>query len=168
VAWPGSPGAFDFPALEGQVGGDLRDGMLPDVEPGVGRLFGILSLDSVVRRLTLDFRDVFGRGFAVDRMRGELLLQAGRAELRNLRVRGPAAHLTLNGSTNLVDRSLDVDVLAVPQVTSSLPLAGAIAAPGVGAAIFLGQKIFEGAIDKATERRYHVTGTWAQPQIARR
>ena len=165
VAWPGSPGAFDFPALEGQVSGDLRDGMLPDVEPGVGRLFGILSLDSVARRLTLDFRDVFGRGFAVDRMRGDLLLQAGRAELRNLRVRGPAAHLTLNGSTSLVDRSLDVNVVAVPQVTSSLPLAGAIAAPGVGAAIFLGQKIFEGAIDKATEQRYHVTGTWAQPQI---
>ncbi|GAB4354513.1 MAG: YhdP family protein [Immundisolibacter sp.] len=165
VAWPGSPGAFDFPALEGRANGDLRDAMLPDVEPGVGRLFGILSLDSVVRRLTLDFRDVFGRGFAVDRMRGELVLQAGRAELRNLRVRGPAAHLTLNGSTSLVDRSLDVDVVAVPQVTSSLPLAGAIAAPGVGAAIFLGQKIFEGAIDKATEQRYHVTGTWAQPQI---
>ena len=165
IAWPGSPGAFDFPALEGRVSGDLRDGMLPDVEPGVGRLFGILSLDSVARRLTLDFRDVFGRGFAVDRMRGELRLQAGRAELRNLRVRGPAAHLTLNGSTSLVDRSLDVDVLAVPQVTSSLPLAGAIAAPGVGAAIFLGQKIFEGAIDKVTEQRYHVTGTWAEPKI---
>jgi uncharacterized protein YhdP len=165
VSWPGSPGAFGFASLSGEVSGQLRKGTLPDVEPGVGRLFGILSLDSVMRRLTLDFRDVFGRGFAIDRMDGELRLAAGDAQLNNLRVRGPAAHLTLNGRTNLVDRSLDVQVLVVPQVTSSLPLAGAIAAPGVGAAIYLGQKIFEGAIDKATEQHYRVTGTWAEPQI---
>jgi uncharacterized protein (TIGR02099 family) len=167
VSWPGSPGAFGFASLSGEVSGQLRKGTLPDVEPGVGRLFGILSLDSVMRRLTLDFRDVFGRGFAIDRMDGELRLAAGDAQLNDLRVRGPAAHLTLNGRTNLVDRSLDVQVLVVPQVTSSLPLAGAIAAPGVGAAIYLGQKIFEGAIDKATEQHYRVTGTWAEPQIGK-
>ncbi|WP_372722728.1 YhdP family protein [Immundisolibacter sp.] len=168
VSWPGSPGAFAFAALDGKVSGALRKGTLPDVEPGVGRLFGILSLDSVARRLSLDFRDVFGRGFAIDRMDGELLLAAGQAQLKNLRVRGPAAHLTLNGRTNLTDRSLDVEVLSAPQVTSSLPLAGAIAAPGVGAAIYLGQKIFEGAIDKVTEQRYHVTGTWADPKVEKR
>jgi uncharacterized protein (TIGR02099 family) len=168
LAWPGSPGAFAFSQLSGRVSGELRGGTLPDLEPGLGRLFGILSIDSVVRRLTLDFRDVFGRGFAVDRMQGELELTSGQARLKDLRVRGPAAHLTLNGSTNLADRSLDVEVLVVPQVTSSLPLAGAIAAPGVGAAIYLGQKIFEGAIDKVTEQHYRVTGTWAEPKIARR
>ncbi len=168
LSWPGSPGAFDFAILNGQVSGQLRNGTLPDVEPGVGRLFGILSLDSVARRLTLDFRDVFGRGFAIDRMDGALQLAAGDAQLKNLRVRGPAAHLTLNGRTNLTDRSLNVDVLVVPQVTSSLPLAGAIAAPGVGAAIYLGQKIFEGAIDKVAAQRYQVTGTWAEPKIDKR
>ncbi|MBC7161985.1 MAG: TIGR02099 family protein [Immundisolibacter sp.] len=168
VSWPGSPGAFGFAMLSGQVSGQLQKGTLPDVEPGVGRLFGILSLDSVMRRLSLDFRDVFGRGFAIDRTDGELQLAAGDAELRDLRVRGPAAHLTLNGHTNLVDRSLDLQVLVVPQVTSSLPLAGAIAAPGVGAVIYLGQKIFEGAIDKATEQHYRVTGTWAEPKIDKR
>jgi uncharacterized protein (TIGR02099 family) len=168
VSWPGSPGAFGFAILSGQVSGQLRKGTLPDLEPGVGRLFGLLSLDSVMRRLSLDFRDVFGRGFAIDRMDGELQLAAGDAQLKNLRVRGPAAHLTLNGHTNLVDRSLDVQALVVPQVTSSLPLAGAIAAPGVGAVIYLGQKIFEGAIDKATEQHYRVTGTWAEPKIDKR
>lgn len=168
LSWPGSPGSFEFARLDGQVSGELRKGTLPDVEPGVGRLFGILSLDSVARRLSLDFRDVFGRGFAIDRMRGELLLSAGEAQLKNLRVRGPAAHLTINGRTNLRDRSLGVDVLVVPQVTSSLPLAGVFAAPGVGAAIYLGQKIFEGAIDKVTEQRYRVTGTWAEPKIDKR
>lgn len=168
LSWPGSPGNFEFARLDGQVSGELRKGMLPDLEPGVGRLFGILSLDSVARRLSLDFRDVFGRGFAIDRMRGELLLAAGEAQLKNLRVRGPAAHLTIDGRTNLTDRSLDVEVLSAPQVTSSLPLAGAIAAPGVGAAIYLGQKLFEGAIDKVTEQRYHVTGTWADPKIDKR
>ena len=168
VSWPGSPGAFAFPALSGTVSGDLRRGTLPDVEPGVGRLFGILSLDSVIRRLSLDFRDVFGRGFTVDRMQGGLRLEAGRADLENLRVRGPAANLTLNGTTNLADRSLDVDVLAVPQVTSTLPLAGAIAAPPVGAAIYLGQKVLGGALDKVAEQRYRVTGTWAEPKIDKR
>lgn len=168
LAWPGSPGAFAFPALSGTVSGDLRRGTLPDVEPGVGRLFGILSLDSVIRRLSLDFRDVFGRGFTVDRMQGDIRLASGQAELKNLRVRGPAARLTLNGTTNLTDRSLEVDVLAVPQVTSTLPLAGAIAAPPVGAAIYLGQKVLGGPLDKVAEQRYHVTGTWAEPKIDKR
>lgn len=168
LAWPGSPGAFAFPALTGTVSGDLRRGTLPDVEPGVGRLFGILSLDSVIRRLSLDFRDVFGRGFTVDRMQGDIRLAAGQAELDKLRVRGPAAHLTLNGRTHLTDRSLDINVDSVPQVTSTLPLAGAIAAPPVGAAIYLGQKVLGGTLDKVAEQRYHVTGTWAEPKIERR
>ncbi|WP_448507131.1 YhdP family protein [Immundisolibacter sp.] len=168
LSWRGSPGSFEFARLSGQVSGELRKGTLPDVEPGVGRLFGILSLDSVARRLTLDFRDVFGRGFAIDRMQGDILLAAGEARLKKLRVRGPAAHLTIDGRTNLTDRSLDVEVLSAPQVTSSLPLAGVIAAPGVGAVIYLGQKLFEGAIDKVTEQRYHVTGTWADPKIDKR
>lgn len=168
LAWPGSPGAFAFPALSGEVRGELRKGTLPDVEPGVGRLFGILSLDSVLRRLSLDFRDVFGRGFSVDQMGGQLELVAGQATLRDVRVRGPAAHLTVNGTTNLKDRSLDLTVLTVPQVTSTLPLAGAIAAPGVGAAIYLGQKVIGGALDKVAEQRYQVTGTWAEPKIDRR
>jgi len=168
LTWPGSPGAFAFAALSGTVSGDLRRGTLPDVEPGVGRLFGILSLDSVLRRLSLDFRDVFGRGFTVDRMQGDIRLASGQAELRDLRVRGPAAHLTLNGRTDLTDRSLDVDVLTVPQVTSTLPLAGAIAAPPVGAAIYLGQKVLGETLDKVAEQRYHVTGTWADPKIDKR
>jgi uncharacterized protein YhdP len=168
LGWPGSPGAFDFPTLTGTVGGELSKGTLPDVEPGVGRLFGILSLDSVLRRLSLDFRDVFGRGFAIDRMSGDLALAAGQAQFKDLRVSGPAANLTLNGSTSLKDRSLDVDVLAVPQVTSTLPLAGAIAAPPVGAAIYLGQKMLGGTLDKVAEQRYHVTGTWADPRIDKR
>jgi uncharacterized protein (TIGR02099 family) len=168
LAWPGSPGAFAFTALSGTVSADLRKGTLPDVEPGVGRLFGILSFDSVIRRLSLDFRDVFGRGFTVDRMQGDLRLAAGQAELRNVRVRGPAARLTLNGRTHLADRTLDVDVLSVPQVTSTLPLAGAIAAPPVGAAIYLGQKVLGGTLDKVAEQRYRVTGTWAEPKIDKR
>ena len=101
-------------------------------------------------------------------MQGGLRLEAGRADLENLRVRGPAANLTLNGTTNLADRSLDVDVLAVPQVTSTLPLAGAIAAPPVGAAIYLGQKVLGGALDKVAEPRYRVTGPWAEPKIDKR
>ena len=45
----------------------LGSGQILQVEPGSGRLLGLLSMQHLMRRLTLDFRDVIGKGGSVIR-----------------------------------------------------------------------------------------------------
>lgn len=167
AAWPGGPQAFALAGVSGQARIRIADASLPDIEPGLGRLLGVLSLETLQRRLLLDFRDLFGRGFAVDDIRGTVHLASGTARTTNLRVRGPAAHLTLSGDVHLPSRSLDLEVSVVPQLTSSLPAAVAIGSLGVGAAILIGQRLLGDTINEMSAQTYRVLGTLDTPQVSR-
>ncbi|MCA1713684.1 MAG: hypothetical protein LC715_00630, partial [Gammaproteobacteria bacterium] len=70
AAWPGSPAAFKLEALDGGLALDARKGRLVQVEPGAGRVLGLLSLTELPRRLTLDFRDFFAKGFSFNKIQG--------------------------------------------------------------------------------------------------
>lgn len=167
ASWPGSPTDFTLAQASGSARLKLAHATLPDVEPGLGRLFGVLSLETLQRRLLFDFRDIFGRGFVVDDARGTVHLDAGLARTERLRVRGPAAHLTLRGQIDVADRVLDLDVNVVPQLSSSLPLAAAIGSLGVGAAVFIGQRVLGDAINEMTAQDYRVRGTLDAPEVTR-
>ena len=58
------------------------------MDPGIAKLLGVLSLQSLPRRLTLDFRDIFQQGFAFDGIDGDVKIGQGQATTRNLRMRG--------------------------------------------------------------------------------
>jgi uncharacterized protein (TIGR02099 family) len=167
LQWPGAPSGFVLARTRGDVRVRLSDATLPDIEPGLGRLLGVLSLETLQRRLLLDFRDVFGRGFVVDDLRGRLALEPGAVRTDALRVRGPAAHLTLRGALYLPEGALDLDVNVIPQLTSSLPAAVAIGSLGIGAAVLIGQRLFGDAINEITAQDYRVTGTLEAPQVMR-
>src|SRR5690606_25457863 len=64
ATWPGSPAGFRLANLQGTFTLAARDGQLVDVEPGAGRVLGLLSVAELPRRLLLDFRDLFSKGFA--------------------------------------------------------------------------------------------------------
>lgn len=84
LQWSGSPMQFSLKKLNGNLSLDIRDGQLLDVSPGAGRVFGLLSLQTLPRRLTLDFSDVFKKGFRFDRIKGSFLLERGDAYTTNL------------------------------------------------------------------------------------
>ena len=86
VSWNGSPLEPDAASLNGDVKVALDEGQFLKVEPGIAKLLGVLSLQSLPRRLTLDFRDVFQQGFAFDRIEGDVKITQGVAETRNLRM----------------------------------------------------------------------------------
>ncbi|MCL4748390.1 MAG: hypothetical protein KJZ83_23700, partial [Burkholderiaceae bacterium] len=64
--WRGSPLAIDYPSLAGEMKIKLGKGQFLKTDPGIAKLIGVLNLQSLPRRLTLDFRDVFAEGFAFD------------------------------------------------------------------------------------------------------
>ena len=165
--WSGSPAEFALAKLEGNVALQIGKGRLLNVEAGAGRLFGLLNITGLRRRLTLDFSDVFAKGFGFDSISGKLRLLDGDAYTDDLVIDGPAARIEVSGRTGLAKRDYDQLVTVIPHAQSTLPLAGAIAGgPAVGAALLLADKLLgrqmEG-LTSFTRYQYTVTGSWDKP-----
>lgn len=167
--WPGTPTEFSLAELEGSLRADVGQGRLLNVETGAGRVFGLLSLQGLRRRLSLDFSDVFEKGFGFDRIQGKFSLLDGDAYTNDLVIEGPAAHIEVSGRTGLANQDYDQLVTVIPHVQSTLPLAGAIAGgPVVGAALLLADKLFEQQLDglgRLARHQYSVTGSWDNPEF---
>ena len=166
--WQDSPMGDVVHSLDGSIHLKLQDGQIKEIQPGAGRLFGLLSINALPRRVLLNFSDVFGKGFGYDSIEGDFLLQQGDAYTKNMTVNGPAASIHLVGRTGLAKRDFDQALIVDPTVGSSLPIVGALAAGvGVGAVVFLLTEIFKKPISQAGETRYHLTGTWDNPVLTK-
>ncbi|GAB5381715.1 MAG: YhdP family protein [Aliiglaciecola sp.] len=161
--WNDSPHKFSLASLNGDIDWRLTDGYLSEVSDKGARLFSILSLQSLVRKLSLDFRDVFAKGFFYDKMRGSFQIVDGRADTRDTVIDGAAGEMVLVGYTDLNSKTLNYDIEFTPNVTSSLPLlvywmvnpATAIAA------LAIDQVLTEAKV--ISNVRYSVTGTLDEP-----
>jgi len=166
--WQDSPMGDVVDTLGGTIHVKLQDGQIKEVQPGAGRLFGLLSINALPRRLLLNFSDVFGKGFGYDSIEGNFLLQQGDAYTKDLTINGPAASIHLVGRTGLAKRDFDEAMIVDASVGSSLPVVGALAAGvGVGAVVFLLTEIFQKPLSKAGEVRYHLTGAWDNPVLTK-
>jgi uncharacterized protein (TIGR02099 family) len=167
--WAGAPFSADWrSSLNGGITVSIRDGRLSEVEPGAGRVVGLMSLSALPRRLALDFRDVFGRGFGFDRIDGDFLLIDGNAYTDNLRLRGATADIALVGRTGLVTRDYEQQAVVTADVGMALPaVGGLLAGPGVAAAILLFQEVFRQPMRGIGQAAYCLSGPWEAPSVAR-
>ena len=163
---PGGPARLGLDTLEGQVRLNLREGRLLDVEPGAGRVFGLLSFTTLTRRLRLDFTDLFGKGLAFDKIEGSFDLAAGHAYTNNLQLRGPSGQIDVAGRVGLSARNYDQTITVRPNLSASLPLAGVLTGGiGVGAALLLTHGLFKDPVNQITQFQYRVSGDWAKPEV---
>ncbi|MFY8085647.1 MAG: AsmA-like C-terminal region-containing protein, partial [Rubrivivax sp.] len=168
VSWPGEPWAMELATLDGRLNLALSQGQFLKAEPGIGRLLGILSLQSLPRRLLLDFRDIFQQGFAFDDVRGDILLSRGRATTDELRMTGVQATVLIGGSADLVKETQDLRVLIVPEVNAgAASLAYLAVNPAVGLGTFLAQLVLRDPLRAAGSREFLVTGSMADPKVER-
>ena len=166
LGWPGSPATFRLDGLEGSLQVDARDGRLLEVEPGAGRVLGLLSLAELPRRLTLDFRDFFSKGFAFNRIGGTLRFKAGMARSEGLVIDGPAAAITILGAANLRAQSFDQTIEVRPKSGNLLTAVGALAAGPVGAAIgAAANAVLQKPLGQLGAKTYRVTGPWKEPKV---
>ena len=156
--WPGDPGAFSLAATEGEASLDFSDVNILELDPGAGRVLGLLRLD---------LAGAVREGIQFDAIRGRALLGDGAAVIPELELLGNTADLAVTGEVQLVEERYDLLVDLTPNVSSSLPLVGALASanPMVGAALFIGTRLLDKEIDKAAARRYSVKGAWDNPQL---
>lgn len=153
---------------EGTAQLDIKSGSLTEVKPGAGRVFGLLSVQALPRRLTLDFRDVFKKGFYFDELRGDFAIADGKAYTDNLVFRSPAADIGIAGYVNLTDRLYDQTAIVSADVGNTLPVVGAIAAgPAIGAGLFVLKEIFKEPLRGMINVQYRITGPWENPDVVR-
>lgn len=164
IEWPGSPNEFTPATLNGNLVLEAKKGQFLKLQPGVGRLLGILSLQALPRRLLFDFRDVFNDGFAFDVIGGDLKIERGMLQSRNFRMEGPAAKVQISGDTHLERETLNLHVKVTPQVSDTVSIAALAGGPVAGAAAFVAQKILRDPLGKLVSYEYDIGGTWDDPQ----
>ena len=168
LSWPGPPEKSALERLSGTLQISAANGNLTAVEPGAGRVFGLMSLAHLRRRLALDFNDLTGEGLSFDTLRGTFRLTDGDAYTDNLTLRGSAAEIGVAGHTSLRYRTYDQTAVVTGQLGASLGVAGALAGgPVVGAALLLFSQVFKERLQGVTRGYYRITGSWDDPQVRR-
>ena len=162
--WAGSPHDFDTSILSGHVELDAHKGQFLKVQPGVGRLLGLLSLQSLPRRLTLDFRDLFSDGFAFDQISAKADIHNGILLSDDFYMTGPAADVKIKGETNLKAETQRLKISVKPNVSDTLSLAAFAGGPIAGVAAFVAQKLLKDPLNKIAGSEYDIAGTWSNPQ----
>ncbi len=166
VYWNENPFLFNFKTLNGVVTLNLAKGYLEEVSDSKARIFSLFSVQSLLRRLSLDFSDLYKNGFFYDNMKGELQLKDGLVSTNNFSINGNAADVSLSGFVDLNNRLIDQRALVTPKITSSLPvLAGWAVTPATGVLVWLFSKVFEPAIDVISNIEYRIVGDWENTQV---
>ncbi len=170
VSWAGSPLSMDFPSLSGKLKLDTQDGQFLKAEPGVAKLLGVLSLQSLPRRITLDFRDVFSEGFAFDTVQANVEINKGIANTKDFKMKGVAATVLIEGQADLDRETQNLRVLVLPDVNAaggSLVYSVLAANPAIGLATFVAQLLLKDPLAKALSFEYDITGLWSDPNVKR-
>jgi len=169
VNWQGSPLTLHYPTLSGRFNVNIGRGQFLQAEPGVAKLLGVLSLQALPRRLLLDFRDVFSAGFAFDTIRGDVSIQQGIANTRNLQMKGVNAVVQMEGSSDIARETQNLRVLILPEVdagTASL-LAGIALNPAIGLSTFLAQLVLRQPLSRVNTQEFSIDGTWNDPKVTK-
>ena len=168
IDWQGPPSARWLDHVNGEVALRINTGSLVEVDPGAGRVVGLMSIAALPRRLLLDFRDVFNKGFSFDEITGSFVLEDGDAYTDNLKLSGPAAEIGVIGRTGLRDRDYQQQAVVTAEPGNVLPtVGGLLGGPGVGAALLLFTRIFKEPLKGIGRAAYCVTGSWDAPEVER-
>ncbi|MEJ8821814.1 YhdP family protein [Variovorax humicola] len=168
VNWRGSPFSLDYPSLGGKLHIDVETGQFLKADPGLAKLLGVLSLQALPRRLTLDFRDIFSQGFQFDFIRGDAKISEGTASTNNLQMKGVNAAVLMEGTANIVRETQSLHVVVVPEISAgTAALAATVINPAIGLAAFLAQAALSKPLSAAATQEFQIDGTWADPKITK-
>lgn len=169
LSWPGGLSDISKSTIDGKLKFDVEQGVWIEGKPGAaGRLLGLLNMNALARRLSLDFSDVSDKGFDFDKIEGDFRFRNATAHTDNLRIFAPSAKILVTGSTGLVNEKIDQRVTVIPEFSATLPLAGAAVAGPAGAAVaWVGQRLLGDQLNRVSAFDYTIKGNWDKPIIER-
>lgn len=168
ATWEGSPADFALATLAGQLDFKAKGGQFLKIDPGAGKLLGVLSLQSLPRRLNFDFRDIFNEGYAFDDIGATLRIARGVVYSDDFKMRGPAAKVNMSGLADLNQETVQLRVKVIPKLSEGVAVAGALlGGPLAGVGALAAQKLLRDPIEEVISQEYMVTGAWQAPDVQR-
>lgn len=166
ATWEGSPADFALATLAGQLDFKAKGGQFLKIDPGAGKLLGVLSLQSLPRRLNFDFRDIFNEGYAFDDIGATLRIARGVVYSDDFKMRGPAAKVNMSGLADLNQETVQLRVKVIPKLSEGVAVAGALlGGPLAGVGALAAQKLLRDPIEEVISKEYMVTGPWQAPDV---
>jgi uncharacterized protein YhdP len=127
-------------------------------------MLNILNLQTLPRRLSLDFTDLFEKGYSFDSMKGRFILKQGNAVTQDTYFDGPIARIEIKGRVGLATKDYDLMLNVTPYVTGSIPIVATLAGgPIIGVVSWLVEKVASSAVSSVVTYHYAVTGPWENP-----
>lgn len=167
LAWNGDPWLIDYPSLSGAVQLEAHNGQFLEIEPGFGKLISLMSLQSLPRRIALDFRDVFSKGFGFEDLASSGQVQAGVMTVKDFRMKGSSAQVEMSGEVDLAQETQNMKVRVVPSLGDSAATVIALVNPLLAIPAAIAQKILKDPLGHIFAFDYSVTGTWSDPKVAK-
>jgi uncharacterized protein (TIGR02099 family) len=159
--WTGAPDSFKYSKLNGAMQLKVGKGRFLKVDPGVGKLLGVLSL----QRMSLDFTDVFSQGFQFDSINGSARIVNGLLLTNDMKLTGPAAKVTMTGQVDMNRETQELKVRILPVIGDNVSLLSMAVNPAIGVGVLLANKILRDPLDKLVSFEYNVSGSWADPKV---
>lgn len=165
--WRAAPWQPSEATLTGVLKSHFGKGYIADVNTGsAGQVLRLISFDSLLRKLRLDFSDTFNEGFYFDSINGTAWINNGVMRTDNLLVDGLEADIAMQGKVDLVRRQIDMEAVVAPEISATVGVATAFAInPVVGAAVFAASKALAPLWNKISVLRYHISGPVDKPVI---
>ena len=167
--WPKAPYQFSVESFLGTANIRFKNGEFTSVNPGAGRFIGLVNLTEITKRLSLDFKDFFSKGYVFDKFRGDLIFKDSNVTTDNLNIEGASADILIQGRTGLLAKDYDQIITITPQISGGLPWVGLAVGGPIGAVgVIVGEKVAETIgvdVNKVTQVQYSMTGTWEEPKL---
>ena len=168
ISWKGSLFDFSLKNVYGKFSANMKDGRIKKVGNRVTRIFGLFNIDLLAKRLSLDFDDVTKNGFYFNSLNGDFRIDNGNIFTTNLFIQGPSAELLAVGTTDIINETYDMHVIASPEFGETLPAIALIGGPITAAATFAAEKLakaFGKDINDLIKIKYKVSGSWDNPEV---
>jgi uncharacterized protein YhdP len=154
MSWQGDPAQFNYATLNGSLSLDTGKGRFVKMDPGIGKLLSVLSLQALPKHITLDFHDVFSQGFQFDAIKGSAAIKSGVMDTQDLHIDGSSAKVTMKGNVNLNDATQNLRVKVLPTLGDSISLISAVVInPAVGVGALIANKVLGNPLDKLASDR---------------
>jgi uncharacterized protein YhdP len=167
LSWSGTLFSPDVASLDGALNVAMGQGRFLRSEPGIAKLIGVLNLQALPRRLSLDFSDVFRNGFAFDAIVGQAGIRRGVLSTDTLLMHGVQADVLISGNADIRREQQDITVKVAPHINAGIASLAyaALANPAVGIGTLFAQIILDKPLKEIFGHEFKVTGSWAEPSV---
>ncbi|MCY4176999.1 MAG: hypothetical protein OXD32_00680 [Endozoicomonadaceae bacterium] len=168
LTWSGTPFDFNLVQSTGEVSALVRNGNITGTSD-IDKLhiFGLLNINTITKRLRLDFSDLFDSGISFDKIKGSASFKEGLITLNApVIIDGPSSNFALYGTINIPKKYVDLNMDVSLPIAQNLPtISLLLGQPALAGAIYLFDKLVGKKIMKFSTLRYNIKGQVDNPVV---